>query len=198
MNMGGGENYHLVTSGTPTQVEDTNAQQIVNTSEQQETGKTIGTTEPAAPSGSAEEENFIKNAEVKKDTDPTSQNVSTETASVSPLPESIGTSKPEDTTSEETTQQTAVQETQVTSQQIWEYEQSIKKEEAGKTPLVCLTEDIQELYQEYEQGSEVYRQKIMVCYLLLCINKPSCVSDGLREFIFIINNVRNWRRDIVR
>jgi len=180
MNMGGGENYqHIdnsVTSGTSTQIEDVNAQQNIpsqDPSEQQETGKTIGTSEPVAPSSSVKEENFIENAEVKKDTvEPLSQNVSTETASVSSLPESVGTSKPEETTGEETTggetatQQTTVDTTQVaqvTSQQIWEYEQSIKKEEAGKTPLVCLTEDIQELYQEYEQGSEVYRQKIMVC-----------------------------------
>src|ERR1044071_4095781 len=114
MNMGGGENYqHLVTSGISTQVEDTNVQQTVNPSEQ-ETSKTIGATETAAPSGSAEKENFIEN------TDPPPQNVSTETASVSPLPESVGTSKPEDTTSGETTQQTTAQEAQVTSQQIWE------------------------------------------------------------------------------
>jgi len=184
--MGGGENYHLVTT------QDTSAQQNVsssNPSEQQEAGA-IGT---PAPNCSAEEEKFIENAEVAKDNIEQPQNVSTPVEAVS-----VETSKPEDTTGEETTKQTTAQDSQITSQQIWEYEQSIKKEEAGKTPLVCLTEDIQELYQEYEQGSEVYRQKIMVCYLLLCINKPSCVSDGLREFIFIINNVRNWQRGIVR
>src|SRR3954453_8785180 len=128
MNMGGGENYQHIDNfvGTPTQVEGANAQQNVpspNPLEQQETGKTIETSEPATLS-SVKEENFIENAEVKKDNVEPSQNVSTETASVGPLPESVGTSKPEDTTGGETTQQTAVdaaQVAQVTSQQIWEY-----------------------------------------------------------------------------
>lgn len=92
------------------------------------------------------------------------QNVST-TAETAPVSNpSNETSKLEDTTEGGTTAN-AAQEAQITSQQNWEYEQSIKKE-VEKTPLVCLTEDIQKLYQEYEQGSEVYRQKIMVCYLL--------------------------------
>jgi hypothetical protein len=158
MNMGGGEKYQP--SDTSAQVESTNAlQNVPPLSEQQETGKTIAESEseknigtPAAPGGS-ESKNL---AETKDTIEPPQV----------PESESVGTSKPEDTTVGETTQQTAEQVAQVTSQQNWEYEQSIKKEEAGKTPLVCLKEKIQGLYQEYEHGSEVYRQKIMVCYLL--------------------------------
>ncbi|CAI2182669.1 13191_t:CDS:2 [Funneliformis geosporum] len=64
--------------------------------------------------------------------------------------------KPEDTANRD-----AAHEDQVKFQQNLEYEISIKKEEAERTPLVCLSEDIQKLYQEYEQGSDVYRNKIM-------------------------------------
>ena len=191
MNMGGGENYHVVTT------QDTSAQQNVsssNVSEKQETENMIGGIGAPTSNDLAEENKVIEDAEIAKNNIEQQQNVSTpvEVASVeNSKPEDStdkettqqtavqdpqivsqqieANSKPEDSTNKETTQQNAVQDPQITSQQIWEFEQSIKKEEAGKTPLVCLTEGIQELYQEYEQGSEVYRQKIMVCYLL-CIS----------------------------
>ncbi|CAJ0642323.1 8128_t:CDS:2 [Entrophospora sp. SA101] len=65
-------------------------------------------------------------------------------------------------TSEENTNSNAIPnpEAQITYQKNWEYEQSIKKEEAGKIPLICLEEDIKSLYSEYENGSETYRSKI--------------------------------------
>jgi hypothetical protein len=103
--------------------------------------------EETIPSG-----DILSGSEKEKSTESTitEQNVSTAEAS-----------KLGDTTEGEA----AANAPQITPQQNWEYEQSIKKE-VEKTPLVCLTEDIQMLYQEYEQGSEVYRQKIMVCCLL--------------------------------
>lgn len=81
----------------------------------------------------------------------------TETTSVvNPLPGPVEAPKPEDTANKD-----AAHEDQVKFQQNLEYEISIKKEEAERTPLVCISEDIQKLYQEYEQGSDVYRNKIM-------------------------------------
>ncbi|CAG8530486.1 9258_t:CDS:2 [Acaulospora morrowiae] len=42
-----------------------------------------------------------------------------------------------------------------------EFMENIRKETAEKSPLVCLSESIDMLYEEYRHGSEVYRQKIM-------------------------------------
>ncbi|RIA91535.1 peptidase C65 Otubain-domain-containing protein [Glomus cerebriforme] len=85
------------------------------------------------------------------------------------------------------------------SQINWEFEQSIKKE-TRKPPLVCLTEDISKLYQQYEQDSEIYRIKIVNL-----AEKHSgirrCRSDGnsfYRAFAFAwferIMNSSNKRR----
>ncbi|CAB4401264.1 cysteine proteinase [Rhizophagus irregularis] len=101
--------------------------------------------------------------EETKETPIENTNTITEPQNVSTTAETAPVSSPSNETSDTTEGKTtanAAQEAQITSQQNWEYEQSIKKE-VEKTPLVCLTEDIQKLYQEYEQGSEVYRQKIM-------------------------------------
>ncbi|GBC04223.1 hypothetical protein RclHR1_05580008 [Rhizophagus clarus] len=142
MNMGGGEDYsNSVTSETSKDEKS----EVEIASKEEETISSV--------SGLEKEENPTEN----NITEP--QNVST-TAETAPVSSpSVEASKPGDTTEGETTAN-AAQEAQITSQQNWEYEQSIKKE-VEKTPLVCLTEDIQKLYQEYEQGSEVYRQKIM-------------------------------------
>lgn len=53
-------------------------------------------------------------------------------------------------------------EYQATFEQNAEYCEAIRKEVAEKSPLVCLTEPIDKLYEEYENGSEVFRQKITV------------------------------------
>ncbi|RIA84769.1 peptidase C65 Otubain-domain-containing protein [Glomus cerebriforme] len=147
MNMGGGENYDhtgsSANSGTPTQKE-INAS-VSNSSEHDSNAASEHSTGTPTPSGSEEKENAQENE--PQQNEPVQK--------TNPLSESGETSK-----EGEETQQTVAQE-KFTPQQNWEFEQSIKKEEAGKTPLVCLTEDISKLYQEYEQGSEIYRQKIM-------------------------------------
>jgi len=143
--MGGGEDY-----------KDENTNVSISSESKETNADSIDTS--AAPSGSEEAEKSIENTKITTDNaEPPSRTPVPETAPASSP--SVEASKPEDTTEGETTVNVA-QEAQITSQQNWEYEQSIKKE-AEKTPLVCLTEDIQKLYQEYEQGSEVYRQKIM-------------------------------------
>ncbi|CAG8446312.1 5860_t:CDS:2 [Diversispora eburnea] len=52
-------------------------------------------------------------------------------------------------------------EYQATFEQNAEYCEAIRKEAAEKSPLVCLPEPIDKLYEEYMNGSEVFRQKIM-------------------------------------
>ncbi|RHZ60421.1 hypothetical protein Glove_353g6 [Diversispora epigaea] len=52
-------------------------------------------------------------------------------------------------------------EYQTTFEQNAEYCEAIRKEAAEKSPLVCLPEPIDKLYEEYVNGSEVFRQKIM-------------------------------------
>ncbi len=145
MEMGGGEEpsrQNHIGSET-SQTENANAQQNVPPNTEQ--------TPPVThlPSNSKEGEN----AEETK-------NVTVSEGAKTPLPES----KPEAQPPEDAAQN---QSNQTRYEQNLEFELSIKKEEAGKTPLVCLSEGIEKLYQEYEQGSDVYRNKIMVCYLLL-------------------------------
>jgi len=144
MSMGGGEDYN--TAETPK-----DEKEATNPSEEKEVIPNAD-----IPSGSEKEK---KEETPTENTTTEPQNVST-TAGTAPVSSpSIEASKQGDTTEGEAAAN-AAQEAQITSQQNWEYEQSIKKE-VEKTPLVCLPEDIQKLYQEYEQGSEVYRQKIM-------------------------------------
>ncbi|CAG8756667.1 1565_t:CDS:2, partial [Dentiscutata erythropus] len=47
-----------------------------------------------------------------------------------------------------------------TAEKNQEYLESIRRETAEKTPLVCPSESMDDLLKEYSQGSEVYQQKI--------------------------------------
>ncbi|KAF0521035.1 cysteine proteinase [Gigaspora rosea] len=54
----------------------------------------------------------------------------------------------------------AYEYSEYTAEKNQEYLESIRRETAEKTPLVCPTESMDDLLKEYSQGSEVYQQKI--------------------------------------
>ncbi|CAG8497975.1 16216_t:CDS:2 [Acaulospora colombiana] len=81
-------------------------------------------------------------------------------------------------------------EYEVTFEKNAEFMENIRNETAKKSPLVCCSESIDRLYEEYQNGSEVYQQKIMDRTLgqealtVLASTKPLLESTGYQSLVY--------------